>query len=259
MNFLSPTTLTAAAIATAALGLYGLLPPRRGAARVLGAMLAVASLGIFSALMLAQAPVIWNTGEVLFWVQAAVLLVSAGAAVTSRQPVYCALWFGLSLLATAALFLFAGAQFLAVATIVVYVGAILVTLLFVLMLASPTASGAADRLTWEPLLNATAASILVGALSVAVARVPAQLDQAPVASKARAAGILGEDHVARLGAEMFGKHLIAVEVAGALLLVALIGATAIVAKPQKQAGALPAGSPSDPRSAFDPKPVPEVR
>jgi NADH:ubiquinone oxidoreductase subunit 6 (subunit J) len=40
--------------------------------------------------------------------------------------------------------------------------------------------------------------------------------------------VLTPDHVARLGVELFGRHLIAVEVAGTLLLVALIGATAIV-------------------------------
>ena len=59
------------------------------------------------------------------------------ATVTFRNPVYCAIWFGLSLLGTAGLFLFHGAQFLAVATVVVYAGAILVTFLFVLMLAQP--------------------------------------------------------------------------------------------------------------------------
>ena len=37
-------------------------------------------------------------------------------------------------------------------------------------------------------------------------------------------------HVARLGGELFGRHLIAVEVAGTLLLVALVGAAAIVAQ-----------------------------
>ncbi len=41
--------------------------------------------------------------------------------------------------------------------------------------------------------------------------------------------MLASEHVSRLGAELFGRHLIAVEVAGTLLLVALVGATAIVA------------------------------
>jgi NADH:ubiquinone oxidoreductase subunit 6 (subunit J) len=42
--------------------------------------------------------------------------------------------------------------------------------------------------------------------------------------------MLGDNHVARLGGELFGRHLLAVEVAGVLLLVALIGSIAIVSR-----------------------------
>ena len=55
----------------------------------------------------------------------------------------------MSLLGTAGLFLFQGAQFLGVATIVVYAGAILVTFLFVLMLAQPEGHAFYDRVSWE--------------------------------------------------------------------------------------------------------------
>ena len=44
------------------------------------------------------------------------------------------------------------------------------------------------------------------------------------------ADILAADHVARLGGELFGRHLLAVEVAGVLLLVSLIGAIAVVTR-----------------------------
>ena len=67
------------------------------------------------------------------------------ATVTFRNPVYCAIWFGMTLLGTAGLFLFIGAEFLAVATLVVYAGAILVTFLFVLMLAQPEGEAPYDR------------------------------------------------------------------------------------------------------------------
>jgi NADH:ubiquinone oxidoreductase subunit 6 (subunit J) len=42
--------------------------------------------------------------------------------------------------------------------------------------------------------------------------------------------LLAADHVARLGGELFGRHLLAVEVAGVLLLVALVGSIAIVSR-----------------------------
>ena len=71
----------------------------------------------------------------MFYSIAAVTLVSAVGAITMRSPVYCAIWVALTLLGVAGLFFFQGAQFLGVATVVVYAGAILVTMLFVLMLA----------------------------------------------------------------------------------------------------------------------------
>ena len=47
--------------------------------------------------------------------------------------------------------------------------------------------------------------------------------------KAGANGVNTSEHVASLGGQLFGRHLIAIEVAGTLLLVALVGAVAIVA------------------------------
>ena len=55
--------------------------------------------------------------------------------VTSRNPIYSALWFASVVLSTSGLFLLAGAQFLAAGTVIVYAGAIIVTFLFVIMLA----------------------------------------------------------------------------------------------------------------------------
>ena len=54
---------------------------------------------------------------------------------TSRNPVYSALWFASVVLSTSGLFLLADAPFLAAGTIIVYAGAIIVTFLFVIMLA----------------------------------------------------------------------------------------------------------------------------
>jgi len=51
----------------------------------------------------------------------------------------------------------------------------------------------------------------------------------PGATADRRSGVRAVEHVATLGGELFGRHLIAIEVAGTLLLVALVGAVAIVA------------------------------
>ncbi len=168
----------------------------------------------------------WPT-QVLFWILAGVTLIAAGAAVTLRSPVYCAVWFALSLLGTAGLFLFQGAQFLAAATIIVYAGAILVTFLFVLMLAQSTGRAYYDRVSWEPLVSAVTGAVLVGILTMALA----SLDFKATAGPAEAAmrhEILSDDHVAHLGEMLFSHYLIAVEIAGTLLLAALVGAIAMV-------------------------------
>lgn len=184
----------------------------------------------------------WDPGFV-FYLMAAIAVISAAAAITFRNPVYCAIWFGMSLLATAGLFLIQDAQFLAVATVVVYAGAILVTFLFVLMLAQPGGHALYDRVSWEALLSAFTGAAILGALSANLflgheSRVDyfsqqSTQDEKFVPPKNK---VLDEHHMARLGGELFSRHLIAVEVAGTLLMVALVGAIAIVAQ-GRQSGA----------------------
>ena len=69
---------------------------------------------------------------------------------TSRNPIYSALWFASVVLSTAGLFLLAGAQFLAAGTVIVYAGAIIVTFLFVIMLAQMEGKADYDRAARAP-------------------------------------------------------------------------------------------------------------
>jgi NADH-quinone oxidoreductase subunit J len=221
-------TIIAAAATTGAIGLWLMLPRGTAPGRMLGLLFGLVSLGLFASLLWPLAKEKGNWGDdALFWVLAGVTLVAAGATVTFRNPVYCAVWFALSLLGTAGLFLVQGAQFLAVATIVVYAGAILVTFLFVLMLAQSGGRAFYDRISWEPLLASATGAVLVGVLTMAI--VGSSLQYAPVKPTERLnANILSEEHVAHLGAELFSRYLIPVEVAGTLLLVALVGTIAMV-------------------------------
>ncbi len=69
-----------------------------------------------------------------FYVFAAVLLGSAAMVVTSRNPVHSVLFLILAFFNAAALFLLAGAEFLAMILVIVYVGAVAVLFLFVVMM-----------------------------------------------------------------------------------------------------------------------------
>jgi NADH-quinone oxidoreductase subunit J len=244
-----------AACVLLALGLGLVLPRGTRRGQAFGLVCAVISLGLFAS----RFHLLDNwVSDAVFFVMAAVTLVSAVGAVTMRSPVYCAIWFALTLLGTAGLFFFQGAQFLGVATIVVYAGAILVTFLFVLMLSNPEGHALYDRLSWEAGLSAATGALLVGLLTWTTAetlfldRPPTEKpgSAAPIVmtttSEKQAANILSPQHVEKLGGELFGKHLIAVEAGGTLLLVALVGAIAIVAH-GKQADARADAPTEEPR------------
>ncbi len=261
LSTISPGTILAAAVTATAVSLWLLLPKggAGAAARWLGAALGVAALLGF----IATGRRLGGLGEEsVFLIVSLVAVVSGAATVVSRSPVYAAIWFALALAGVSGVLLVLGAQFLGVATIVVYAGAILVMFLFVLMLAQPAGLAPYDRVSNEPFLAAVTGAALLGLLSLSIGRLSAEppiccqvpsraaavaaAAASPAAASPNAAATttvattpttppsavdpLAENHVARLGGELFGRHLLAVEAAGVLLLVALVGSIAIVSR-----------------------------
>jgi NADH-quinone oxidoreductase subunit J len=80
------------------------------------------------------------------------------------NPVHAALSFALVVLASCGLYLLLAAPFLMAATIIIYAGAIVVTFLFVLMLAQQEGPSDADTRSREPLLATVTGFLLLGAL-----------------------------------------------------------------------------------------------
>ncbi len=246
VTLLSSGSLLAGAVVATAASLWLLLPNGRESSRArwLGVLLGLGALAAF----IATGRRLGGLGEeAVFLIVSLVAVLSAAATVLSRSPVYAAIWFALSLAGVAGVLLVLGAQFLGVATIVVYAGAILVMFLFVLMLAQPAGLAPYDRVSSEPFLSAIAGAVLLGVLSLSIGRLSAPpaaccslpagaVAGAPAAASpvagtaATAVDPLAENHVARLGGDLFGRHLVAVEAAGVLLLVALIGAIAVVSR-----------------------------
>jgi NADH-quinone oxidoreductase subunit J len=226
--FMTSLQHTLLASALAALGLWLMLPPRDGRQWAAGAVLSAVGLGLFAALLPGLGE--WFAGGV-FWVLGGLAILGGVGTISSQNPVYSALWFALSLLGTAALFMFQGAQFLAVATVVVYAGAIVVTFLFVLMLAQPDGTAFYDRMATGRLSSALSA--LAGAAAVALLTMTLVGNLAEHSRQVQPPewiyqDILAQEHVARLGGQLFARQLLAVELAGVLLLVALVGASAIM-------------------------------
>ena len=231
-----------------ALGLWLAMPGRASYGKLLGGIL---GLLVGLPLIASDWPLLPTVSDQLvFWVLAGVTIVAAVATITSYSPVYSAIWFAMSLLGTGGLFFFSGAQFLGVATVVVYAGAIVVTFLFVLMLAQPEGHATYDRISWgwfPKTASVIVAAAIVGLLTFLLAELKDQALSAQAAAAAASPSdarpaeaittslppvhpvLLPDEHMARLGAVLFSQHLIGVEVAGTLLLAALVGAVAIAA------------------------------
>ncbi|MBL8746189.1 MAG: NADH-quinone oxidoreductase subunit J [Phycisphaerae bacterium] len=161
-----------------ALGGFGVamtLPRPKLSPQVIGALLAAVGLGgAFLALGLkagAERPGFY------FYVFAAIALGSAVRVISHPRPVYAALYFILTILASSALYLMLGAEFMAFALIIIYAGAILITYLFVIMLAEQTPEGAEvgvaseyDRYSREPGVATVVGFVLLALLTGMMAR-----------------------------------------------------------------------------------------
>src|SRR5207249_7138065 len=104
--------------------------------------------------------------KVLFYAFVGIAVVAGGLLVTQSNPAYGALAFALVVLSTCGLFLLQAAPFLMASTVIIYAGAIIVTFLFVIMLAQQAGLSDADQRSREPLLATVAGFVLLGALLV---------------------------------------------------------------------------------------------
>ncbi len=100
----------------------------------------------------------------LFYAFAALAILGGVLLISQRNPVHAALSFVVVVLASCGLFLLQAAPFLMAATIVVYAGAIVVTFLFVIMLAQQVGLTEADQRSREPFLASLAGFVLLGVL-----------------------------------------------------------------------------------------------
>ncbi len=133
-------------------GTFLMLPHRHGTARPrseygAGAISASVALLLFVFFWSPPGPFL---ATIFFYVFSLAAIIGGLLTVTSRNPIYSALWFASVVLSTAGLFLLAGAPFLAAGTVIVYAGAIIVTFLFVIMLAQSEGKAVYDRAARSP-------------------------------------------------------------------------------------------------------------
>lgn len=137
MDMIVHPTLLFLALAIGGIGVAISIPRRRFQASLIGGIIAAIGVGLLIvALGGSSLAMDGSLPSPVFHVLAVIALGACLQVITHRRPVYAALYFILSILATAGLYILLAAEFMAFALIIIYAGAILITYLFVIMLAS---------------------------------------------------------------------------------------------------------------------------
>ncbi|MCW3475204.1 NADH-quinone oxidoreductase subunit J [Limobrevibacterium gyesilva] len=156
-----------------------------------------------------------------FYVFAVILLVSASMVVSARNPVHSVLFLILTFFNAAALFLLAGAEFLAMILVIVYVGAVAVLFLFVVMMLDVNFAQLREGFQRYLPVGATIGVVLL----VELFMVLGGWKFAPEAASLRFAPVTpGVHNTAQLGRLLYTDYFLLFQASGLVLLVAMIGA-----------------------------------
>ena len=158
---------------------------------------------------------------IAFYLFAAVVVASAGLTIFARNPVHSVLWLILAFFNAAGLMLLAGAEFIAMLLVIVYVGAVAVLFLFVVMMLdidfAELRSGFAKYAPFGVLL-------IVGLAAEMIFAVGAWKSGPLVLSQRIAPTPADVPNIEALGTLIYTRYLFIFEAAGLVLLVAMIGA-----------------------------------
>ncbi|MBM3928652.1 MAG: NADH-quinone oxidoreductase subunit J [Sphingomonadales bacterium] len=158
---------------------------------------------------------------IAFYLFAGIVLLSGALAISSRNPIYSVLWLILAFFNAAGLMVLAGAEFIAMLLIIVYVGAVAVLFLFVVMMLDiDYAELRAGFVRYMPvgiaLALALAAEVVIGAGAWNAGGIALSAKAAPIAADV--------PNIEAMGRLIYTRYLFIFELAGLVLLVAMIGA-----------------------------------
>ncbi|MBL0419822.1 NADH-quinone oxidoreductase subunit J [Ramlibacter sp. AW1] len=168
-----------------------------------------------------------------FYLFSAVLLFAAFRVITARNPVYAALYLVLAFSQAAAVWLLLRAEFLAITLVLVYVGAVMVLFLFVVMMLDIDVNRLRSNF-WKHfplagfigvLIALEMAAVLMGGFRVG--------EETRLAAGAAAAADPDYSNTRELGKLLYADYLYPLQVAAAILLVAMIAAIALTLRQRK--------------------------
>jgi NADH-quinone oxidoreductase subunit J len=159
----------------------------------------------------------------VFLVASLLSLFCALMMITRRNPIHAALWLIVAFFNLAVIYLTLHAQFIAVAQVIVYAGAIMMLIVFVIMLIHLESDIVyAGRLSGAKIIGAFITVILFLEIGAAIY----SSGGAPVKAAAAPAGA-AQDSVVRVGTALYGKYLFPFEIASILLLIGIVGAVVL--------------------------------
>ncbi len=152
--------------------------------------------------------------SIIFYVLAAIILVTTGLAITRRNLVHVVVYLVFSFFGSAMMFYLFGAPLLAVLEVIIYAGAIMILFLFIIMMVKVEASE-------EPLfpIQQWLPIVLIGVVYLIIG--------AGIVSSAPGSQVTLEIALAKpkaFGEYLFQRHWLVIEIVSLLLLIALVGA-----------------------------------
>ncbi len=169
-----------------------------------------------------------NTTSALFYLFSAVLLFASVRVITARSTVHAALFLVLAFASAACVWMLLRAEFLAIALVLVYVGAVMVLFLFVVMMLDLNS----DRLRegfWSVMPLAGLVGALIALEMALVLTNGFDVRQAPTLSEGAAR--LGNTKL--LGVAVYSQYLYPLQIAAVLLLVAIVAAISLTLRRRK--------------------------
>ena len=172
--------------------------------------------------------------SIFFYTFSAVMLFAAFKVITSRNPVHSALYLVLCFFQASAIWILLQAEFLSITLILVYVGAVMVLFLFVVMMLDINIEAMREGF-WShfPLAASIGAVLALELASVVLAGF--RLTQAP------AIAVMPEgqqySNTKELGVVLYTEYLYPLEIAGVILLVAIVAAIALTLRERKDSKA----------------------
>lgn len=162
----------------------------------------------------------WVT--ITFWIFAIAATVSAGAVISVRNPVYAVLCLILTFFSVACVWLLVGAEFLGVALVVVYVGALMVLFLFVVMMLDIDPAELREGwVRYLPVGLLVAVVMLLQMLALIGVRARGQT---PFPADNAAAAAADSSNISWLAHSLFTEYLLPFEFAAVILTVAVVAA-----------------------------------